>query len=222
MKKYVFMFVAAVLAGAFIWSCSQDGMEDQTIYRYNAEQLAEIRALAEMYGVSDVQYPTESETGLPTIEELEKTFQVFSAIKKTISQPLEVIYKGENQILYRTKRSIAKRNPIGDGESYTGSADLSQFVYPEGYRCWLNLKVSWEGTYATDWETDTKVTINASLELNDPLLDSYIVENEKTEFHWEGAYTIVVTYSCTITNTEKGDPISIEFIWPEEVNVTAH
>ena len=221
MKKYVFMFVAAVLAGTFIWSCSQDEMEDQTIYRYNAEQLAEIRALAEMYGVSAVQYPTESETGLPTIEELEKTFQVFSAIKKTISQPLEVIYKGENQILYRTKRSIAKRSPIGDGESYTGSADLSQHIYPGGFRCWLNLKVSWEGTYATDWETDTKVTINASLEMQAPELDSYIIEIEKTDFHWADAYIIVVSYSCTLRSDDK-NKVPITYTFSEEVNVTAH
>lgn len=210
MKKYVFMFVAAVLAGTFIWSCSQDGMEDRTIYRYNAEQLAEIRALAEMYGVSDVQYPTESETGLPTIEELEKGFQIVSAIRASLNHPLEVIESDENGIVLRTRRSLAKRTVLGD-EQYdpnkdpyeyrTGFIDLSGFqtIEDDGetYECWLTCKISWNNVNAGNAD-DSHIQFDINVSLPSELLTTAQISTENKKWKWVGAWGIEFWYTCDI------------------------
>ena len=193
MKKYVFMFVAAVLAGAFIWSCSQDGMEDQTIYRYNAEQLAE------MYGVSDVQYPTESETGLPTIEELEKGFQIVSAIRASLNHPLEVIESDENSIVLRTRKSLAKRT-IMDNENYatyTGEEQINesyniQYGNNDEFHCWLIITVEWKEANSGN----QNVKVKFDLEIGDGMEIYVTTKNVSKGWSWHGAKGINIWYSC--------------------------
>ena len=89
MKKYIVILFIALIGGAFIWSCSQNDLDNgQPIYHYSAEQLAEIRALAEEYDVPEVKYATASEKGLPTVEEMKEIFIKFAIIKSVLNQPL--------------------------------------------------------------------------------------------------------------------------------------
>ena len=80
MKKYIVILFIALIGGAFIWGCNP-------IYHYSAEQLAEIRALAEEYDVPEVKYATASEKGLPTVEEMKEIFIKFAIIKSVLNQP---------------------------------------------------------------------------------------------------------------------------------------
>ena len=71
MKKYIVILFIALIGGAFIWSCSQDDLDNgQPIYHYSAEQLAEIRALAEEYDVPEVRstYSRRDERNFPIIQ----------------------------------------------------------------------------------------------------------------------------------------------------------
>ena len=54
MKVKVFIaMIAVALGGLIIWSCTQDEMENgQGTYRYSAEEIVTLRAMAEKYGVT--------------------------------------------------------------------------------------------------------------------------------------------------------------------------
>ncbi len=208
MKTYLIILATIFIGGAFIWSCSQNDMDgERSIYHYSADQLVKIQLLAEQYGVSDVKFPKESETRLPSMEEIEEIFRNFAVIKNMLSQPLEIIQQDENHIQFRTRRSLAHKRLTGDeGVYFTGSQDKSHFceisVGQEKYTCWLNVLVSWENTNATDFDTRNKVSIKTEFEIA-PTLDSskYYVSNESSPWHWEGASTIVINYSATINSS---------------------
>ena len=70
MKVKVFIaMIAVALGGLIIWSCTQDEMENgQVTYRYSAEEIATLRAMAEKYGVPEVVFPTESSNKLFSIK----------------------------------------------------------------------------------------------------------------------------------------------------------
>ena len=49
--KVFIAMIAVALGGLTIWSCTQDEMENgQVTYRYSAEEIATLRAMAEKYG----------------------------------------------------------------------------------------------------------------------------------------------------------------------------
>ena len=51
--KVFIAMIAVALGGLIIWSCTQDEMENgQGTYRYSAEEIVTLRAMAEKYGVT--------------------------------------------------------------------------------------------------------------------------------------------------------------------------
>lgn len=199
MKKYIVILFIALIGGAFIWSCSQDDLDNgQPIYHYSAEQLAEIRALAEEYDVPEVKYATASEKGLPTVEEMKETFLLFSMIKHSLTQTMETIDSSENHIRYRTKHPMFKRIYV-EGEGYTGDAHIEEsynidFESGNTYSCWLIIDVSW--TNATDKNQNVKV--EAKIEMDSGLAERVDVSNEQLSWQWIGATGLQIAYSCEL------------------------
>ncbi len=199
MKKYLIIFATVLIGGAFTWSCSQDDLNDgQPIYRYSAEQLAEIRALAEKYDVPEVKYATVSEKGLPSVNEMEQTFQLFSNIKSSLAQPMEVLESTEGHVCYRTRHPLFKRTYV-DGEGYTGDTHIETsynvpFESGYAYSCWLIIDVSWENASASNRDVEVK----AELELGAELSERVEKGREKTEWKWVGATGIDLSYSCNL------------------------
>lgn len=219
MKKYIVILFIALIGGAFIWSCSQDDLDNgQPIYHYSAEQLAEIRALAEEYDVPEVKYATASEKGLPTVEEMKEIFIKFAIIKSVLNQPLEISDKSQTHINFRTRHSLVPRKHNIGGETFTGSKDVSQMIYAGSDACWLHLVVSWEGTNATDPYTKLNVTVEARFEIGPSVPPTFQVKNEKTDWHWEGSNSIIVDYSCTLED-ESGVEAPINISESIDVNV---
>ena len=61
--KVFIAMIAVALGGLIIWSCTQDEMENgQGTYRYSAEEIVTLRAMAEKYGVPEVVFETERES----------------------------------------------------------------------------------------------------------------------------------------------------------------
>lgn len=88
------------------WSCTQDEMENgQGTYRYSAEEIVTLRAMAEKYGVPEVVFETESGIPLPTLEEMEETFKNFGLIKASLTAQLEVIDSTSHSMVFKTKKS---------------------------------------------------------------------------------------------------------------------
>lgn len=199
MKKYLFILAAVLIGSAFTWSCSQDDLNDgQPIYRYSTEQLAEIRALAEKYDVPEVKYATVSEKGLPSVNEMEQTFQLFSNIKSSLAQPMEVLESTEGHVCYRTRHPMFKRIYV-DGEGYTGDSHIETsynvpFESGYAYSCWLIIDVSWENASASN----RNVKIEAKLELGSELSERVDKSNEKINWRWIGATGISISYSCDL------------------------
>ena len=98
--------IAVALGGLIIWSCTQDEMENgQGTYRYSAEEIVTLRAMAEKYGVPEVVFETESGIPLPTLEEMEETFKNFGLIKASLTAQLEVIDSTSHSMVFKTKKS---------------------------------------------------------------------------------------------------------------------
>ena len=108
--KVFIAMIAVALGGLIIWSCTQDEMENrQGTYRYSAEEIATLRAIAEKYGVPEVVFETESGIPLPRLEEMEETFKNFGLIKASLTAQLEVIDSTSNSMVFKTKKIPFKR-----------------------------------------------------------------------------------------------------------------
>ena len=108
--KVFIAMIAVALGGLIIWSCTQDEMENrQGTYRYSAEEIATLRAMAEKYGVPEVVFETESGIPLPRLEEMEETFKNFGLIKASLTAQLEVIDSTSNSMVFKTKKIPFKR-----------------------------------------------------------------------------------------------------------------
>ena len=104
--KVFIAMIAVALGGLIIWSCTQDEMENrQGTYRYSAEEIATLRAMAEKYGVPEVVFETESGIPLPRLEEMEETFKNFGLIKASLTAQLEVIDSTSHSMVFKTKKS---------------------------------------------------------------------------------------------------------------------
>ncbi len=141
--KVFIAMIAVALGGLIIWSCTQDEMENgQVTYRYSAEEIATLRAMAEKYGVPNIKFITSSQFPLPSMKEMEQTFIEFAVIKQVVAQPLEVVDSTATSKIYKTKQMprtrVLKRAP----EMSTDGIDLSQFVAAVGTSLWLTLKVT--------------------------------------------------------------------------------
>ena len=100
--KVFIAMIAVALGGLIIWSCTQDEMENrQGTYRYSAEEIATLRAMAEKYGVPEVVFETESGIPLPRLEEMEETFKNF--INGSV---------GSNRLNLQLNGLQNKKNPI--------------------------------------------------------------------------------------------------------------
>ena len=143
-KVKVFMaMIAVALGGLIIWSCTQDEMENgKATFRYSAEEIATLRAMAEKYGVPNIKFITSSQFPLPSMKEMEQNFIEFAVIKQVVAQPLEVVDSTATSKIYKTKQMprtrVLKRVP----EMSTDGIDLSQFVAAVGTSFWLTLKVT--------------------------------------------------------------------------------
>lgn len=192
MKKYLIIFATVLIGGAFTWSCSQDDLNDgQPIYRYSAEQLAEIRTLAEKYDVTDVVYDTESEIGLPSVQEMEEAFKIVKSIRQSLSQPLELVDSTSSKVKYKTRTPMFRRS-LPDDESYvyTGSSYITNSYTIATHVCWLIIEASWENANA--WQQNVKV---------DYLLDcppELSPINEEKGWKWHGATGLELMYSCDL------------------------
>ena len=100
--KVFIAMIAVALGGLIIWSCTQDEMENgQGTYRYSAEEIVTLRAMAEKYGVPEVVFETESGIPLPTLEEMEETFKSFingSVGSNRLNLPLNGLQNKKNPI----------------------------------------------------------------------------------------------------------------------------
>ena len=143
-KVKVFMaMIAVALGGLIIWSCTQDEMENgKATFRYSAEEIATLRAMAEKYGVPNIKFITSSQFPLPSMKEMEQNFIEIAVIKQVVAQPLEVVDSTATSKIYKTKQMprtrVLKRVP----EMSTDGIDLSQFVAAVGTSFWLTLKVT--------------------------------------------------------------------------------
>ena len=97
--KVFIAMIAVALGGLIIWSCTQDEMENrQGTYRYSAEEIATLRAMAEKYGVPEVVFETESGIPLPRLEEMEETFKNFSVGSNRLNLQLNGLQNKKNPI----------------------------------------------------------------------------------------------------------------------------
>ena len=77
---YLFSTFVLLVSGLVIWSCSQEETDDvMTVYRYSPEEIATLRSMAEEYGIPNVKFITESESELPTMDEMKETMAQFYA-----------------------------------------------------------------------------------------------------------------------------------------------
>jgi len=141
--KVFIAMIAVALGGLIIWSCTQDEMENgQVTYRYSAEEIATLRAMAEKYGVPNIKFITSSQFPLPSMKEMEQTFIEFAVIKQVVAQPLEVVDSTATSKIYKTKQMpktrVLKRAP----ETSANTIDLSRFVSAVGLHMWLTLEVT--------------------------------------------------------------------------------
>lgn len=213
-KVKVFMaMIAVALGGLIIWSCTQDEMENgKATFRYSAEEIATLRAMAEKYGVPNIKFITSSQFPLPSMKEMEQNFIEFAVIKQVVAQPLEVVDSTATSKIYKTKQMprtrVLKRVP----EMSTDGIDLSQFVAAVGTSFWLTLKVTVTKD-KNDPNKDPTVSVYGSLKL--PYDTSYGKSGETTSTRWISKDRIGVSYSCNVTKyeikrTQFGEEIKIE------------
>ncbi|WP_302018694.1 hypothetical protein [Paraprevotella clara] len=128
--KVFIAMIAVALGGLIIWSCTQDEMENrQGTYRYSAEEIATLRAMAEKYGVPEVVFETESGIPLPRLEEMEETFKNFGLIKASLTAQLEVIDSTSNSMVFKTKKIPFKRLS-SISESMKTEREITYGTYP--------------------------------------------------------------------------------------------
>ena len=216
-KVKVFMdMIAVALGGLIIWSCTQDEMENgKATFRYSAEEIATLRAMAEKYGVPNIKFITSSQFPLPSMKEMEQNFIEFAVIKQVVAQPLEVVDSTATSKIYKTKQMprtrVLKRVP----EMSTDGIDLSQFVAAVGTSFWLTLKVTVTKD-KNDPNKDPTVSVYGSLKLPYDTYDtSYGKSGETTSTRWISKDRIGVSYSCNVTKyeikrTQFGEEIKIE------------
>ena len=85
--KVFIAMIAVALGGLIIWSCTQDEMENgQVTYRYSAEEIATLRAMAEKYGMPEVAFPTKSNQKLPSVEKMQNIFKMLALLKANKSK----------------------------------------------------------------------------------------------------------------------------------------
>ena len=89
--KVFIAMIAVALGGLIIWSCTQDEMENgQVTYRYSAEEIATLRAMAEKYGVPEVVFPTESSNKLLAQAPCMRLHSVWN--KRSLRRSLCILY----------------------------------------------------------------------------------------------------------------------------------
>ena len=195
--------IAVALGGLIIWSCTQDEMENgQVTYRYSAEEIATLRAMAEKYGVPNIKFITSSQFPLPSMKEMEQTFIEFAVIKQVVAQPLEVVDSTATSKIYKTKQMprtrVLKRAP----ETSANTIDLSRHVAAVSTSLWLTLKV----TVIKDKENPNKdptVSVYGNLELPDDTYNTcYGKSGETTSTTWISKTTIGISYQCNVSKYE--------------------
>ena len=141
MKVKVFIaMIAVALGGLIIWSCTQDEMENgQVTYRYSAEEIATLRAMAEKYGVPEVVFPTESSNKLLALKDMEDIFKTKKIPFKRLSSISESM-KTEREITYGTLIwNISWQQSVYNGSyqcpvvSATGTIEFSPEMQRLGY-----------------------------------------------------------------------------------------
>ena len=101
--KDIMAMIAVALGGLINWSCTQDEMDNgKATFRYSAEEIATLRAMAEKYGVPNIKFITSSQFPLPSMKEMEQNFIEFAVIKQVVAQPLEVVDSTATSKFYKT------------------------------------------------------------------------------------------------------------------------
>ena len=120
--KVFIAMIAVALGGLIIWSCTQDEMENgQVTYRYSAEEIATLRAMAEKYGMPEVAFPTKSNQKLPSVEKMQNIFKMLALLKANVSTSIVMTDSTANEVIY--KNSIVYYNSdTYRAELITGSA----------------------------------------------------------------------------------------------------
>lgn len=209
--KVFIAMIAVALGGLIIWSCTQDEMENgQVTYRYSAEEIATLRAMAEKYGVPNIKFITSSQFPLPSMKEMEQTFIEFAVIKQVVAQPLEVVDSTATSKIYKTKQMpktrVLKRAP----ETSANTIDLSRFVSAVGLHMWLTLEVT-SIKDKNDPNEDPTIHVYGSLELpNNYGNIRYEKTGERAGTNWISKTVVGVSYSCTVHKYEDRGYMKIE------------
>ena len=210
---YLFSTFVLLVSGLVIWSCSQEETDDvMTVYRYSPEEIATLRSMAEEYGIPNVKFITESESELPTMDEMKETMYKFSLLKHSISMPMELVDSSSTNIVYQNKRVTFdrlrhKRASGGEG----ASQDFDVTV--ENCRATLSFNVHWTPIYKEGEIIDYSLTVSGSLELPIQLEPWYYYRNFKISYDKRPYEAIIpVTFKCDLIfyDIEKGKEFLIE------------
>lgn len=179
--KVFIAMIAVALGGLIIWSCTQDEMENgQATFRYSAEEIATLRAVAEKYGVPEVVFPTKSSQKLPSVEKMQNIFKMLALLKANVSTSIVMTDSTANEVIYKNSNLPFKRIK-SLSESFKETTQISYGT--------LTWKINWsQSVYNGSYQAPT-VSVNASLELSP--------EMERQGFHVGASNSY-----CSIRGTE--------------------
>lgn len=206
MKKIIFLVAVVLIGGVCIWSCSQDDELENggALYRYTDKELAEIRSLAEKYGLEDVSYVTEADFELPTIDEMEETFKTFAIIKSCEHTLLSLTDSTENSKVFQSNRKPYARILKRALETTTAGCNISKDVNLGEITAKLNVTVSVKYTQSDKDELNPYptpvVTLSAHINLSElDQLIGYKVENEYLRYSLvDNNKRISIYYDCEV------------------------
>ena len=188
--KVFIAMIAVALGGLIIWSCTQDEMEnEQATYRYSAEEIATLRAMAEKYGVPEVAFPTKSNQKLPSVEKMQNIFKMLALLKANVSTSIVMTDSTANEVIYKNSNLPIKRIK-SLSESVT---ETPQIAY--GTLTW---KINWtQSVYNGSYQAPT-VSVNASLELSPEMIRQGFHVGASNSYCSIRGTEIYATFECEI------------------------
>lgn len=188
--KVFIAMIAVALGGLIIWSCTQDEMENgQITYRYSAEEIATLRAMAEKYGVPEVVFPIKSNQKLPSVEKMQNIFKTLALLKTNVSTSIVMTDSTANEVIYKNSPLPFKRIK-SLSESFN---ETTQIAY--GTLTW---KINWsQSVYNGSYQAPT-VSVNASLELSPEMIRQGFHVGASNSYCSIRGTEIYATFECEI------------------------
>ena len=150
-----------------------------------------------------MKFITESESELPTMDEMKEAFLMIASINMATCSDIELVDKNDEQMVFRTKVSSVPRILKRAAESNSTGYDASKFVSCLGTNLWLTVTVTVSETTTVAGILNPnpvrQISVNVSLELPEIYkARGYLIENEKTYWSNTNPNIVNIEYTCDV------------------------